>query len=180
MSQLKRTDVLCPNFLLDQYSTNGTIQFWQDLIYIYFSCQLISLHTYAGLAFPPLYFYSGGVREFLATLKQHIFIMRLALIGFFPILHCYYYWLPNINMMMTATIVVMPAHQYEIIYGTHLKICNVELGFYNMCFYFEATHFHNEVGPYCLFYYSSLLLFLVAKHQHDDDINNCSDACSSI
>lgn len=32
----------------------------------------------SGLAFPPLYFYSGGVREFLAALKQHIFIVRSA------------------------------------------------------------------------------------------------------
>ncbi|KAL7593841.1 hypothetical protein Lser_V15G33105 [Lactuca serriola] len=30
----------------------------------------------SGLAFPPLYFYSGGVREFLATVKQHVLIVR--------------------------------------------------------------------------------------------------------
>ncbi|KVI11681.1 protein of unknown function DUF3548 [Cynara cardunculus var. scolymus] len=30
----------------------------------------------SGLAFPPLYFYNGGVREFIATVKQHIFIVR--------------------------------------------------------------------------------------------------------
>ncbi|XP_042472734.1 TBC1 domain family member 15-like isoform X2 [Zingiber officinale] len=30
----------------------------------------------SGLAYPPFYFYSGGVREFLATLKQHVFIVR--------------------------------------------------------------------------------------------------------
>ncbi|KAK9073809.1 hypothetical protein SSX86_006403 [Deinandra increscens subsp. villosa] len=30
----------------------------------------------SGLAFPPLYFYSGGVREFLATIKQHVLIVR--------------------------------------------------------------------------------------------------------
>ncbi|XP_076929727.1 uncharacterized protein LOC143594262 isoform X2 [Bidens hawaiensis] len=30
----------------------------------------------SGLAFPPLYFYSGGVREFLATVKQHVPIVR--------------------------------------------------------------------------------------------------------
>ncbi|GAB4828254.1 hypothetical protein Ancab_035166 [Ancistrocladus abbreviatus] len=29
-----------------------------------------------GLAYPPLYFYNGGVREFLATIKQHVFLMR--------------------------------------------------------------------------------------------------------
>ncbi|KAJ0984343.1 hypothetical protein J5N97_002699 [Dioscorea zingiberensis] len=32
----------------------------------------------SGLAFPPLYFYSGGLREFLATLKQHVHIVRSA------------------------------------------------------------------------------------------------------
>uniref|UniRef100_A0A7N0ZYH8 TBC1 domain family member 15 n=1 Tax=Kalanchoe fedtschenkoi TaxID=63787 RepID=A0A7N0ZYH8_KALFE len=32
--------------------------------------------TSIGLAFPPLYFYNGGVREFLATTKQHVFIVR--------------------------------------------------------------------------------------------------------
>ncbi|KAG1327934.1 TBC1 domain family member 15 [Cocos nucifera] len=40
--------------------------------------QYIIVVLSSGLAFPPLYFYSGGVREFLATLKQHIFIMRSA------------------------------------------------------------------------------------------------------
>ncbi|MFS7917242.1 putative small G signaling modulator, Rab-binding protein [Helianthus anomalus] len=29
-----------------------------------------------GLAYPPLYFYSGGVREFFATIKQHVLIVR--------------------------------------------------------------------------------------------------------
>ncbi|KAH7671938.1 Acyl-CoA N-acyltransferase protein [Dioscorea alata] len=32
----------------------------------------------SGLAFPPLYFYSGGLREFLATLKQHVHVVRSA------------------------------------------------------------------------------------------------------
>nr|XP_018675435.1 PREDICTED: TBC1 domain family member 15 [Musa acuminata subsp. malaccensis] len=32
----------------------------------------------SGLAYPPFYFYNGGVREFLATLKQHVFIVRSA------------------------------------------------------------------------------------------------------
>ncbi|CAN8252709.1 unnamed protein product [Cochlearia groenlandica] len=32
----------------------------------------------SGLAFPPLYFYNGGVREFLATVKQHVFLARSA------------------------------------------------------------------------------------------------------
>ncbi|KAG7533958.1 Small G protein signaling modulator 1/2 Rab-binding domain [Arabidopsis thaliana x Arabidopsis arenosa] len=30
----------------------------------------------SGLAFPPLYFYNGGVREFLAIVKQHVFLAR--------------------------------------------------------------------------------------------------------
>lgn len=34
----------------------------------------------AGLAFPPLYFYTGGVREFLATVKQHVLLVRLVII----------------------------------------------------------------------------------------------------
>uniref|UniRef100_A0A0V0IMF0 TBC1 domain family member 15 n=1 Tax=Solanum chacoense TaxID=4108 RepID=A0A0V0IMF0_SOLCH len=32
----------------------------------------------SGLAFPPLYFYNGGVREFLATIKQHAYLVRSA------------------------------------------------------------------------------------------------------
>ncbi|KAK9690543.1 hypothetical protein RND81_09G136300 [Saponaria officinalis] len=31
---------------------------------------------FAGLAFPPLYFYNGGVKEFLATIKQHVSLVR--------------------------------------------------------------------------------------------------------
>ncbi|KAB2024051.1 hypothetical protein ES319_D06G061100v1 [Gossypium barbadense] len=31
-----------------------------------------------GVPFPPLYFYNGGVREFLATVKQHVLLMRSA------------------------------------------------------------------------------------------------------
>ncbi|KAJ4826125.1 hypothetical protein Tsubulata_038636 [Turnera subulata] len=30
----------------------------------------------SGLAYPPLYFYNGGVKEFLATIKQHAFVVR--------------------------------------------------------------------------------------------------------
>ncbi|KAI3524435.1 hypothetical protein L1887_03090 [Cichorium endivia] len=30
----------------------------------------------SGLAYPPLYFYNGGVQEFLAIIKQHIYIVR--------------------------------------------------------------------------------------------------------
>ncbi|XP_023730518.2 uncharacterized protein LOC111878244 isoform X2 [Lactuca sativa] len=32
----------------------------------------------SGLAYPPLYFYNGGLREFIATIKQHVFIARSA------------------------------------------------------------------------------------------------------
>ncbi|KAM3321355.1 TBC1 domain family member 15 [Capsicum chacoense] len=32
----------------------------------------------SGLAFPPLYFYNGGVREFLATIKHHAYLVRSA------------------------------------------------------------------------------------------------------
>ncbi|GAB2210585.1 hypothetical protein Droror1_Dr00015853 [Drosera rotundifolia] len=32
----------------------------------------------SGLAYPPLYFYNGGVKEFLATIKQHVFLKRSA------------------------------------------------------------------------------------------------------
>ncbi|XP_037491597.1 TBC1 domain family member 15 isoform X3 [Jatropha curcas] len=38
--------------------------------------QLNHRSYFAGLAFPPLYFYNGGVKEFLATVKQHVFIVR--------------------------------------------------------------------------------------------------------
>ncbi|GAB2232566.1 hypothetical protein Droror1_Dr00011606 [Drosera rotundifolia] len=30
----------------------------------------------SGLAYPPLYFYKGGVNEFLDTIKQHVFLVR--------------------------------------------------------------------------------------------------------
>ncbi|XP_030511794.1 TBC1 domain family member 17 [Rhodamnia argentea] len=40
--------------------------------------QYIIVVMSSGLAYPPLYFYSGGVKEFLATIKQHIFIVRSA------------------------------------------------------------------------------------------------------
>ncbi|QHN92094.1 TBC1 domain family member [Arachis hypogaea] len=30
------------------------------------------------LVYPPLYFYSGGVKEFLATIKQHVLLLRSA------------------------------------------------------------------------------------------------------
>ncbi|XP_073151107.1 uncharacterized protein [Henckelia pumila] len=32
----------------------------------------------SGLAFPPLYFYNGGVREFITTAKQHVVLVRSA------------------------------------------------------------------------------------------------------
>ncbi|XP_074274007.1 uncharacterized protein LOC141597441 [Silene latifolia] len=40
--------------------------------------QYIIVVLSSGLAFPPLYFYNGGVKEFLATIKQHVFIVRSA------------------------------------------------------------------------------------------------------
>ncbi|XP_010241555.1 PREDICTED: TBC1 domain family member 17 isoform X2 [Nelumbo nucifera] len=40
--------------------------------------QYIIVVLSSGLAFPPLYFYNGGVREFLATLKEHAFLVRSA------------------------------------------------------------------------------------------------------
>ncbi|KAL9339687.1 hypothetical protein Peur_068702 [Populus x canadensis] len=38
--------------------------------------QYIIVVLSSGLAFPSLYFYNGGVKEFLATIKQHVFIVR--------------------------------------------------------------------------------------------------------
>ncbi|TMW93232.1 hypothetical protein EJD97_012002 [Solanum chilense] len=32
----------------------------------------------SGLAFPPFYFYNGGLKEFLATIKQYVFLVRSA------------------------------------------------------------------------------------------------------
>ncbi|KAF8034512.1 hypothetical protein BT93_C0740 [Corymbia citriodora subsp. variegata] len=43
-----------------------------------FGWQYIIVLMSSGLAYPPLYFYSGGVKEFLATVKQHVFIVRSA------------------------------------------------------------------------------------------------------
>ncbi|KAI3973943.1 hypothetical protein MKX01_030519 [Papaver californicum] len=40
--------------------------------------QYIIVVLSSGLAFPPLYFYNGGVREFLATIKQHVSLIRSA------------------------------------------------------------------------------------------------------
>ncbi|MFQ6638336.1 hypothetical protein Gotur_014801 [Gossypium turneri] len=42
-----------------------------------FGWQYIIVVLSSGLAFPPLYFYNGGVREFLATVKQHVVLLRL-------------------------------------------------------------------------------------------------------
>ncbi|CAN1120625.1 TBC1 domain family member 15 [Linum perenne] len=41
-----------------------------------FGWQYIIIVLSTGLAFPPLYFYNGGVKEFFATLKQHVLIVR--------------------------------------------------------------------------------------------------------
>ncbi|KAH7853683.1 hypothetical protein Vadar_005510 [Vaccinium darrowii] len=40
--------------------------------------QYIIVVLSSGLAFPPLYFYNGGVREFLATIKLHVYLVRSA------------------------------------------------------------------------------------------------------
>ncbi|KAF7838776.1 TBC1 domain family member 15 [Senna tora] len=40
--------------------------------------QYIIVVMSSGLAHPPLYFYNGGVKEFLATIKQHVVLMRSA------------------------------------------------------------------------------------------------------
>ncbi|KAA0063533.1 TBC1 domain family member 15 [Cucumis melo var. makuwa] len=41
-----------------------------------FGWQYVIIVLSSGLAFPSLYFYNGGVREFLATVKQHVFLVR--------------------------------------------------------------------------------------------------------
>ncbi|KAJ1443915.1 Rab-GTPase-TBC domain [Sesbania bispinosa] len=43
-----------------------------------FGWQYIIVVQSSGLAHPPLYFYSGGVKEFLATIKQHVLLVRSA------------------------------------------------------------------------------------------------------
>ncbi|KAH7854185.1 hypothetical protein Vadar_011136 [Vaccinium darrowii] len=40
--------------------------------------QYIIVVLSSGLAFPPFYFYNGGVREFLATIKLHVYLVRSA------------------------------------------------------------------------------------------------------
>ena len=61
-------------FYVDDYEFWGlkSIDTW-----FYFS-SFLKWRCFAGLAFPQLYFYNGGVKEFLATIKQHVFIVRLA------------------------------------------------------------------------------------------------------
>ncbi|KAL6555110.1 hypothetical protein OROGR_006368 [Orobanche gracilis] len=46
--------------------------------------QYIIVVMSSGLAFPPFYFYNGGVREFLATIKQHVFLVRYAFSKLLP------------------------------------------------------------------------------------------------
>lgn len=48
------------------------------LLFCFWQFNLVWINMYAGLAHPPLYFYSGGVKEFLATVKQHVLLVRLA------------------------------------------------------------------------------------------------------
>lgn len=43
-----------------------------------FGWQYVIIVLGSGLAFPPLYFYNGGVKEFLATIKQHVYLVRSA------------------------------------------------------------------------------------------------------
>ncbi|GAB2300302.1 hypothetical protein Dimus_034338 [Dionaea muscipula] len=43
-----------------------------------FGWQYVIVVLSSGLAYPPLYFYNGGVKEFLATIKQHVFLVRSA------------------------------------------------------------------------------------------------------
>ncbi|KAL1206747.1 Rab GTPase-activating protein 22 [Cardamine amara subsp. amara] len=43
-----------------------------------FGWQYVIVVQSSGLAHPPLYFYNGGVREFLAIVKQHVFLARSA------------------------------------------------------------------------------------------------------
>ncbi|KAI4376680.1 hypothetical protein MLD38_014416 [Melastoma candidum] len=43
-----------------------------------FGWQYIIVVMSSGIAHPPLYFYSGGVKEFLTTIKQHVFLVRSA------------------------------------------------------------------------------------------------------
>uniref|UniRef100_J3LGD0 TBC1 domain family member 15 n=2 Tax=Oryza brachyantha TaxID=4533 RepID=J3LGD0_ORYBR len=41
-----------------------------------FGFEYIIIVLSSGLAFPPFYFYNGGLRELFATLKKHVFIIR--------------------------------------------------------------------------------------------------------
>lgn len=42
---------------------------------------IVIAKSFAGLAFPPLYFYNGGVRDFLATIKQNVFLVRFVILA---------------------------------------------------------------------------------------------------
>jgi hypothetical protein len=56
-------------------------QFHGDL----FTIWAFAIDLCVGLAFPPLYFNNGGVREFLATLKSHAILVRLVTKIAFPL-----------------------------------------------------------------------------------------------
>ncbi|KAL8158732.1 hypothetical protein V2J09_000269 [Rumex salicifolius] len=43
-----------------------------------FGLQYVIVVLASGLAFPPLYFYNGGLKELLATIKQHVSLVRSA------------------------------------------------------------------------------------------------------
>ncbi|PPS12609.1 hypothetical protein GOBAR_AA08034 [Gossypium barbadense] len=48
--------------------------------------KMVGFPTTLMLAFPPLYFYNGGVREFLATVKQHVLLMEFHFLPFTSIM----------------------------------------------------------------------------------------------
>ncbi|MBA0838776.1 hypothetical protein Goarm_004568, partial [Gossypium armourianum] len=68
-------DCLQANFHPPRIPSNGNKGGVISIVYQY---MLRTLSKEDGLAFPPLYFYNGGVREFLATVKQHVLLMRSA------------------------------------------------------------------------------------------------------
>ncbi|MBA0693726.1 hypothetical protein Goari_004077, partial [Gossypium aridum] len=68
-------DCLQANFHPPRIPSNGNKGGVISIVYQY---MLRTLSKEDGFAYPPLYFYNGGVREFLATVKQHVLLMRSA------------------------------------------------------------------------------------------------------
>ncbi|XP_073262342.1 uncharacterized protein [Populus alba] len=62
--------------------------------------QYIIVVLSSGLAFPSLYFYNGGVKEFLATIKQHVFIVRDAISSNLVAVHQIYRSLEDANVFL--------------------------------------------------------------------------------